>query len=285
MFLALTVLSLAAQDTTRNEFTLSAFRKLRSSATLGKVFYLTDPGREGLFIRDQAGGNSTDDSVMLLRTADGILFRRLADQGLINVKWFGATGSGSTDDWHPIQKAINYILNENYASRTLYFPPGNYLITKPLLIARPAGHTYQHCSINLAGPAGAKDLSMGAATILPAFSNTFAIGIQSGKGVLIKDLAIRGRFTFPNRLQAVQIDTLSFDQWADGSTRDNQRSPYSGIVIDPFSDPSAYPSPSDMYPGLQAWYLPGLGRGASTAVQITGCSITNFIVGRSKSVV
>ena len=135
LFLALTVLSLAAQDTTRNEFTLSAFRKLRSSATLGKVFYLTDPGREGLFIRDQAGGNSTDDSVMLLRTADGILFRRLADQGLINVKWFGATGSGSTDDWHSIQKAINYILNENYASRTLYFPPGNYLITKPLLIA------------------------------------------------------------------------------------------------------------------------------------------------------
>ncbi|HEV2479873.1 MAG TPA: glycosyl hydrolase family 28-related protein [Puia sp.] len=279
LILVMTAYSLSAQDTVRNEMTLSAFRKLRSPASLGRIFYLTDRGREGMFVRVENGGNAPDDSVMMLRTGDGVLFRRVADQGLLNVKWFGAMGNGSTDDWYAIQKGIDYILNLSSASRTLYFPPGNYKISRPLLIARPSGHTYLQSSIDLVGPANAKDLGMGAANIFPAFNNTFAIGIQSGKGVLIKDLSIRGRFTFPNRLRPVQIDTLSFDQWTDGATRDNQRSPYSGIVIDPFSDSTVYPSPSDMYPGLHAYYLTYLGRGASTAVQIIGCSIVNFIVG------
>lgn len=259
--------------------TLAAFRSLRSSTSLGAFFYLADPGTEGIFVRDAADRTTPDDSVMALRSADGTLFRRLADQGLLNVHWFGAMGNGAADDAFAIQRGIDYILNHPQSGRTLYFPPGSYKLSRPLLIARPDGNRYRQSSINLVGPAGSRDLGMGTATLSPAFNNTFAIGIQSGKGVLIKDLVFRGRFDFPNKLKQVQVDTLSFDEWRDGTTRDNRLSPYSGIVIDPFSDPAAYPSKADMYPGLQGYYLSGLGRAGSTDVRIEGCSIVNFIVG------
>lgn len=280
VFLGLIYTSIpAVGQEARNGVTLSELRVNRVSSSIGRSFYLTDPGREGMFINDPADKSTPDDSVMTLVAADGVRFKRVADQGMLNVRWFGAAANGVADDWYAIQKGINYILNQPLAGRNLYFPPGTYKISKPLIIARPNGNTYRQASINLVGPANAKDQGFGWASIVTAFNNTFAIGIQSGKGVLIKDLAIRGQFTFPNHLNPVQVDTLSLAEWTDGSARDNQRSPYSGIVIDPFSDSTLYPANSDMYPGLHAWCLRGLGRGGSTAVQVTGCSISNFIVG------
>jgi len=241
--------------------------------------YITDEGREGTFILDPNDKNSTDDSSMVLVMEDGRRFKRLVDQGTLNVKWFGATGDGTADDWYAIQKGINYIINNPSSVRTLYFPPGNYKISRPLIIARLVGRAYYQASINLAGPANSKNLAVGAAQLLPSFNNTFAIGIQTGKGIQIKDLILRGKFTFPDKLSHVQVDTLSFDEWTDGQTRNNTQSPYSGIVIDPFSDSTLYKDKNDMYPGLHRYYQPGIGRGGSTSVQITGCSIRNFIVG------
>ena len=276
----LNLLLLAANaQSGENRLPLSIFRSLRTSGSLGPLFYLADPGKEGVFVRDPTDHTTPDDSVMALRSQDGFLFRRLADQGILNVRWFGAMGNGAADDVFAIQKGIDYILNHPQAERTLYFPAGTYSISRPLLIARPDKDRYRQSSINLVGPAESRDLGMGAANILPLFNNTFAIGIQSGKGVLIKDLVLRGRFEFPNKLKAVQVDTLSFEEWRDGSTRDDRYSPYSGIVIDPFSDAAAYPSASDMYPGLRGYYLSGLGRGGSTDVRVEGCAIVNFVVG------
>ncbi|HUB62639.1 MAG TPA: glycosyl hydrolase family 28-related protein [Puia sp.] len=197
----------------------------------------------------------------------------------IDVKWFGAKGDGHSDDWSSIQKAITYILDHNDAPRTLYFPPGTYSISRPLIIARFTGNSYKQASISLTGPANSKTISTGYAALAPTFNNTFAIGIQLGKGVLIKDLVITGRFTFPNSLNPIQVDTLAFKEWKDGSSRDNRRSPYAGIVIDPFSDSAVYERKEDMYPGLHRYYCPGLNRGGSTSVQVVGCSIRNFIVG------
>jgi hypothetical protein len=212
---------------------------------------------------------------------DSVLLGRLRNTDIvnINVKWFGARGDGQSDDWSYIQKAINYILDNSAAVRTLYFPPGRYVISRPLLIARFSGNSYKQASINLVGPANSKTISAGSAALAPNFNNTFAIGIQLGKGVLIKDLVITGRFTFPDKLNAIQVDTLAFNEWTDGSSRDNRFSPYSGIVIDPFSDSAVYENKEDMYPGLHPYYCPKLGRGGSTAVQVVGCSIKNFVVG------
>ncbi len=216
--------------------------------------------------------SAQQDSVRLGRLQD-------IDKDKINVKWFGAKGDGQSDDWPYIQKAINYILDNSAAARTLYFPPGRYVIGRPLLIARFTGNSYKQASISLIGPANSKNISAGYAALAPTFNNTFAIGIQLGKGVLIKDLMITGRFTFPNSLNPIQVDTLAFNEWKDGSTRDNRLSPYAGIVIDPFSDAAVYDRKEDMYPGLHPYYCPNLGRGGSTSVQVVGCSIRNFVVG------
>ncbi len=259
--------------------TMSGLRNSRPAYFPDKNLYLTDPGRQGFLVYDPGDKTTPDDSVMTLVTANGLRFKRNTDNGTINIKWFGATGNGSTDDWYPIQKAINYVLNNNTPGRTLYFPPGNYKIGRPLIIARLQGSSFNQASINLVGPSNSKNIATGFAQIITTFNNTFAIGIQKGKGILIKDLAFSGQFTFPNKLNPIQVDTLSFKEWTDRSSRDNPLSPYSGIVIDPFSDSTVYPNNSDMYPGLHAYCPAGFSRGGSTSIQIVGCSVKNFIVG------
>lgn len=238
-----------------------------------------DQGRQGLFVADLSDNNSADDSAMTLIGSGGVRYKRIVDGDKVNVQWFGATGNGGTDDWYAIQKGIGYILSHPRVPRTLYFPAGNYLISRPLLIARPGPNGYLHSTINLAGPTSAKNSSEGSAGLLTSFNNTFAIGVQLGKGVLIKGLSISGQFKFPNSLNQIQVDTLSFAEWTDGKARQNTLSPYCGIAIDPFSDASVYPRPADMYPGLEGYCLKGMGRGGSTAIQIVDCSIHNFIVG------
>src|ERR1700733_3831361 len=215
------------------------------------VCYITDAGRQGFFVADRGENTTPDDSSMTLVTAGGVRYRRLVDGGSLNVKWFGASGDGGTDDWYAIQKGIRYILGNDHAVRTLFFPPGSYRITKPLVIANLRGGTWLHATVNLVGPTSAKNSAAGSANIIPTFNNTFAIGVQLGKGVLIKGLGITGQFTFPNSLNSIQVDTLPFAGWTDKAARQNPLSPYSGIVIDPFSDSAVYPRNSDMYPGLQ----------------------------------
>ncbi|HLX66929.1 MAG TPA: hypothetical protein VKR41_08025 [Puia sp.] len=258
--------------------TMSAVRISRPAPSTQQVYYIADAGREGLFKSDPPDHGTADDSAMTLVTASGLRLKRITDGRSLNVRWFGA-GSSSGDDWPALQRAIDYVLADGRVPRTLYFPAAVYRISRPLLIARRVGAAYGQVSITLEGPANSKDLSTGGATIYPLFNNTFAIGVQLGKGVLIKDLFIHGMFHFPDKLNAIQVDTLGFNEWTDGSTRDNPVTPYSGIAIDPFSDPSAFASERDLYPGLRDDYLPGLTRSGSTAVQIIGCSITNFIVG------
>lgn len=290
--MVLAVNCLFGQDTVRSRTGLSndiSAGTQRPTTTIRKVtdqsvaartaFFVTDPDKQGYFAFDPADKSSPDDSAMILVTENGLRFKRMVDNGTINARWFGATGNGSTDDWYPLQKAINYILKNGNGPRTLYLPPGAYKITRPLIIARLDGNAYRQSSINLVGPANSKSLGTGAARIVAAFNNTFAIGIQLGKGVLIRDLGINGKFNFPDNLTHIQVDTLTAAEWQDGITRQNPLSPYSGIAIDPFSDSSVYPRNTDMYPGLHNYYPGGLGRGGSTAIQIVGCSIRDFVVG------
>lgn len=52
-----------------------------------------------------------------------------------NVKDFGATGDGVTDDTAAIQLAFNALVS--YANRSLYFPPGDYLISDTITPPSP----------------------------------------------------------------------------------------------------------------------------------------------------
>lgn len=267
-----------AQNASSVTGSMSVLRNAKIAA-VDKPFFVSDLEKQGTFVPDLSDKASPDDSVMTLVTADGFRFKRIVDNGILNARWFGAKGNGGTDDWYPLQKAINYILSHPYGARTLYLPPGTYSISRPLIIAKIEGNVFKQTSINLAGPANSKSLSSGFATIAPSFNNSFAIGIQLGKGIQIKDVQIIGRFTLPDKLTAVQIDTLSASEWTDGVSRDNPLSPYAGIVVDPFCDAKAFEKPNDMYPGLEHYYPKGAGRGGSSSIQITGCAIRNFIVG------
>ncbi len=55
-------------------------------------------------------------------------------RSLVNVKSFGATGNGSTDDTTAIQNAINAVQG---TGKILYFPPGQYLVSSTLIITSP----------------------------------------------------------------------------------------------------------------------------------------------------
>ncbi|KQT24484.1 hypothetical protein ASG22_10810 [Chryseobacterium sp. Leaf405] len=48
----------------------------------------------------------------------------------ITVKMFGAVGDGLTDDSEAIQKAVDFC--ERTSQKTLFFPPGNYLLNTPI---------------------------------------------------------------------------------------------------------------------------------------------------------
>ena len=69
-----------------------------------------------------------------------LLQNRFAD--VINVKDFGATGDGSTNDFAAIQAAINYYVGNAPVRSKLYFPAGTYIInstTNPLYASTNLG--------------------------------------------------------------------------------------------------------------------------------------------------
>ena len=112
-----------------------------------------------------------------------------------SVKWFGAKGN-NTDDYGAIQKTINTCIKNNI--RTVYFPAGRYKISHPLIIRGYSendnvNNTRTFCTIELLGESSFWDSNMGS-EIFPLFNNSFAIGIQNGKGCKIRKLRIAGTF-------------------------------------------------------------------------------------------
>lgn len=69
---------------------------------------------------------------------------KLVQTDVFNVKDYGATGDGSTNDTTPIQNAINAVQAKGYG--TVYFPDGVYRITGSLTLP-----TYPQCDIALIG--------------------------------------------------------------------------------------------------------------------------------------
>jgi hypothetical protein len=60
-----------------------------SAPEAGRVYLVTDRGREGRFYYDAADGATPDNAGTVLVTAAGARFMRVYD-GAVNVRWFGA---------------------------------------------------------------------------------------------------------------------------------------------------------------------------------------------------
>ncbi|HEY4147692.1 MAG TPA: glycosyl hydrolase family 28-related protein [Chitinophagaceae bacterium] len=206
----------------------------------------------------------------------------IAPEGVANnmfsVKWFGAIGRypASGDDSTAIQKAIDTVVLLNSAtSYKIYFPSGKYLIDSPLIVSWFTGTDYAGITLELVGDATFWESSAGGTTIYCNFKDSFAIGIQNGKNVVVRGLYILGQFA-PPTLTSQEFYATAFDDYVDPTCRDvyGHFSPYSGIVIDPFGPEL----PSDGgYPGLSSYYHGGFG--GSTGTTIDNCFINNFVVG------
>lgn len=89
-------------------------------------------------------GTDMDDTKL-----DGVIYRKRGDEYLkmaytqpINIRWFGAKGDGVSDDWQPIQSAINYLFNTGGGE--LFIPKGTYYLSQRLQtknIAQVVGNT------------------------------------------------------------------------------------------------------------------------------------------------
>ncbi|MEO6670123.1 MAG: hypothetical protein ABIN36_11645 [Ferruginibacter sp.] len=197
-----------------------------------------------------------------------------------SVKWFGAKGD-NVDDYAAIQKSINTCLKNGI--RTVYIPLGYYKISKPLIIRGDgmSDTAKNFCTLEILGESSFWDSNTGT-ELRPTFNNTFAIGIQRGKGCKIRKLRITGQFQPPKTATTIEFYNIDFKDFTDKVSRDNRYSPYSAIVIDPFTNvPNAKEDSSSYYPGLHKYYGTN-GRSSqsgSTATEIEEVSITGFVVG------
>jgi hypothetical protein len=196
--------------------------------------------------------------------------------GEFSVKWYGALGNNSTDDTAAIQAAINSCIVAEKIS-IVRFPYGQYVISQGL-VARSttgAGQPSVFFSLSLlgevfsyaTGPIGATS------AIRCTHVDNFAIGIQRGKGVVVDNLAISGMNTLNFTYEQV---ISSATNWVINGCRDNGKSPYSAIVIDPFGQPSI--TESDRYPDFSDLYSE-VGGGGSTNIYVRNCAIRGFVVG------
>jgi hypothetical protein len=97
----------------------------------------------------------------------------------VDVKAYGATGNGSTDDTTALQAAINAAAVLNGQSGTVFFPPGSYLISSALNV--PVGSSY----LTLLG-------STPNSSIITVGSNDISAIDINGTGVIVSNLRIEG---------------------------------------------------------------------------------------------
>lgn len=197
----------------------------------------------------------------------------------VSVKWFGALGNNSNDDYPAIQGAVNAVIRNNTRLKTVWFPCGNYRTSAPIIAANWTGSAYAFHTTYFEGETSLWPASNSGARIFPQFNNTFALGIQGGKGCKVVSLGFYGQFVPPFTGANYAFYSCSFADFTDGSSRDSQFSPYAGIVIDPFSNSVAQIPADGGYPGLTSWYRGGGGVAGSTAIELTDIVTMNFVVG------
>lgn len=131
----------SASVITGNIATITALRS-NTSATTPALFLQgyasTNDGGEGLFIYDPTDTTTSDDGGMVIVDASGHRWKRNRGSE-VSVKWFGATGNGSTDDTTSFQNWINYLRSNqaylglgNKTTGDGYIPAGTYKITTSL---------------------------------------------------------------------------------------------------------------------------------------------------------
>ncbi len=129
------VASMATQQATQASMSLSVIRAYNASVPVGAIL-LNNKVKAGLFVYDPDDLTTVDNGATTIVTAAGKRFKRVIDDG-INVRWFGATGTGTVDESTHIQEAVDFakfVATENGGNvrHQVKFPSGIYLIFEPI---------------------------------------------------------------------------------------------------------------------------------------------------------
>lgn len=223
---------------------------------------------------------STDNGATII-VAGTKRYRAVFNEGIINVKLFGAKGDNITDDHDPIQAACDAITANIRLPRNLYFPRGVYRIYSPIIIYRWSGTEYLQCTVNLIGQEAAHfNSTEWEARIQYMGTDKFAIGVHIGRSMVIKGLSIEGPFNPPGPGDWYEYYLRPYATWASNyGVRDSPQSPLCGIVLDPFSNSASLIPADGGYPGMTSWYRGTGSGGGSSAINIRECRIFGFTVG------
>ncbi len=182
---------------------------------------------------------------------------RIPNTGSVDIRSFGAKVDGVTDDIIADSTACAFCIANPKTCSEVIFPVGHSRITRPLILQNN-GHFF---TIHIKGAYPAKEASDQYLSQIDCdFKAGFGIGIQLGRGIIIENLSIVGKYNFPYTITNQNIGTTTFAQWNDGSVNDSRYSPYAGIVIDPYANASG-------------------SSGGTSGVEIRQCAIKQFMVG------
>lgn len=95
------------------------------STALVNGYYAAGDGGGGSFYYDQTSGATDNGGTVIAPDSGTGRWLRIFD-GAINVRWFGATGDGTTDDSDAVDAAVAFCLS---STRCLYIPAGTYLVS------------------------------------------------------------------------------------------------------------------------------------------------------------
>jgi Pectate lyase superfamily protein len=104
-----------------------------------------------------------------------------------NVRYFGATGNGVTNDYQAIQDGLNTVASNH---GTLYFPCGTYLIDSPLLLTAPQSPNQTGAIVGES--IGCAIILYAGTTAAPVLTVTTGVNAAYFSGFTLKDLTILG---------------------------------------------------------------------------------------------
>lgn len=188
-------------------------------------------------------------------------------------RWYGAHPDRQNNQPF-IQKAIDVCI-QNYLPN-LYLPRGSYNLTKGLLFIadRNKDSNYvEQVTINFYGERMTQT-SNSSETVLNCLHNdNFAIALVFGKTCRFSDLTLKGINQLNYSVPVAWNDTTTY--LVNGS-RDNQNSPYAGLVLDAFHTNTVV---GNRYPGFTSYYAGINSGGGSTDCYFENFTIDGFTVG------